>query len=381
MCQSLRMRLLLFIFFLATSNNLFAQKNIFKRLFSDQPDTTRSNSFLPIPIVAYAQETGLVFGATGLYSFYTDRQDKNNRNSTISIDLDYSTEKQATAFVKTDIWGLNNKYHYVSDIRYKFFPFYFYGIGNQTQEANKDLVLERMQDILLTIEKKTGSIFYTGIDVAFNNYAFEAKEPNRTFDTYPSLQGRNGGKALFIGLSQNIDSRNSNVYATKGTYLKIGFSYCPNFFGGANFEGTFLKCDFRSFKSIASKLVLGINANYQSIQGASIPFYLLPQLGSETIMRGYYTGRYRDQNLLAAQAELRYRFIPRLGIVGFIGVGSVYDNGGFKITDNKPSFGTGLRYFFEVERGLSISVDYGWGEKRPSENRQQGLYVSIGQSF
>ncbi|MFN8406401.1 MAG: hypothetical protein U0X71_02845 [Sphingobacteriaceae bacterium] len=148
------MRLLLFIFLLATSNNLFAQKNIFKRLFSDQPDTTRSNSFLPIPIVAYAQETGLVFGATGLYSFYTDRQDKNNRNSTISIDLDYSTEKQATAFVKTDIWGLNNKYHYVSDIRYKFFPFYFYGIGNQTQEANKDLVLERMQDILLTVEKK-----------------------------------------------------------------------------------------------------------------------------------------------------------------------------------------------------------------------------------
>jgi hypothetical protein len=40
-------------------------------------------------------------------------------------------------------------------------------------------------------------------------------------------------------------------------------------------------------------------------------------LGNDQMMRGYYSGRYRDENLMAAQAEIRYRFMNRFGIVAF----------------------------------------------------------------
>lgn len=120
---------------------------------------------------------------------------------------------------------------------------------------------------------------------------------------------------------------------------------------------------------------------YQSLQGNRAPFYLLPQLGNDQMMRGYYTGRYRDRNLLAAQAELRYRFIPKLGAVAFLGAGSVYNNRGFNLLNFKPSRGAGLRYFFDVNRGLSIRLDYGIGEKRTNEKRQKGFYVNLAEAF
>mgnify|MGYP002141710574 CR=1 FL=1 len=364
---------------LGIGNSSFAQKNLLKKLFSSEQDTSRSNTFLPIPTISYAQETGVEFGLTGLFSFYTDRQDKENRGSSLSGDATYSTEKQATARIKTDVWTIKNKYHYQAEVRYKNFPFYFYGIGSQTKDADKDLILERLQHVVFEAEKQFKPGYYLGLTAGFDSYAFEEKTPGGIF-TADSLIGKNGGTVLFIGLSQIIDNRNSNIYTTKGTYLKLNYSYNPNFFDGDNFEGSLFKLDFRAFKTLQSNLVLGFNANYQALVGGSPPFYLLPQLGNE-MMRGYYTGRYRDQNLLAAQFELRYRFKPRFAVVGFLGAGNVYGITSFQLAETKSTFGGGFRYFFEVERGLSLMIDYGFGEKAAGESRQQGLNIGIGQAF
>lgn len=374
------LKLVVIAFFLISKQNTFAQKKLIKKFFSPN-NTTRASTFLPIPLVTYAEETGLAFGVTGLYSFYTDSLDKNNRNSVISAEAEYSTEKQVIVFLKSDIWGINNNYHYVADIRYSYFPFYFYGIGNQTKEINKDLVTQQLRSLSVEVEKKLTPLFYTGIYTTFNHYSYIEKDPQGTFATSNQINSKGGGKAIFIGLSQIIDNRNSNVYPTAGNYLKVQYGYCPNFFAGDSFTGSNIKVDFRSFRSLNTKLVLGANANFQSIQGRYIPFYLLPQLGNDMIMRGYYSGRYRDQNLLAAQLELRYRFIPRAGVTTFIGAGNVYSNGNLRFNENKYSLGIGAQYFFDVERGLSIRADYAIGEKVHGEKRQDNFYITIGQSF
>ncbi len=62
--------------------------------------------------------------------------------------------------------------------------------------------------------------------------------------------------------------------------------------------------------------------------GEQLPFNQLSMMGGEMMMRGYYFGRYRDKNYLAAQAE--YRFLPfdfsrRLGGAVFGAVGAVSD--------------------------------------------------------
>jgi len=98
-------------------------------------------------------------------------------------------------------------------------------------------------------------------------------------------------------------------------------------------------------------------------------------------MRGYYGGRYRDKNLLAAQAELRYRYSSRFGATLFGGTGTVWGVDDFSTDSFKPNYGAGLRYFFDPEKGISVRLDYGIGEKRPNEKRQSGFYISIAEAF
>ncbi|MGB4775973.1 MAG: polymerase [Daejeonella sp.] len=364
------------------SSNSFSQIKFIKKLISGSKDTTRSASFLPVPIFGYAQETGFEYGIGSLYSFYTDRADTTTRSSGINLLAYLTTKKQSNFQIKADIWTPQNKYHFVNEVRYKNFPLNFYGNGNKTLKANEEVIIQKTFKLSAEVERRSGNSSYTGANLSYEKHNFKDKEPGGLFETDPFIYGHNGGRVLFIGLSQILDSRNTNTYTTKGIYFKINYSYAPDLFAEAdNFKGSLTKLDFRGFKSFNSKMVLGFNTIYQSIQGNKTPFYLLPQLGNDQMMRGYYTGRYRDQNLLATQTEFRYHLTPRFGFVGFLAGGTVYSNGNFKLGDIKPNYGGGFRYFFDLERNLSVRVDYGIGEKRPMEKRQQGLYFSLGESF
>ncbi|MBC7757402.1 MAG: polymerase, partial [Phormidesmis sp. FL-bin-119] len=73
----------------------FAQKKLIKKMFSNAADTTRSSSFLALPVLGYAQETGLEFGAVSLYSFYTDRKDTLTRASRLTGVATFTTKSQS----------------------------------------------------------------------------------------------------------------------------------------------------------------------------------------------------------------------------------------------------------------------------------------------
>jgi outer membrane protein assembly factor BamA len=358
-----------------------AQMKLIKKLLSNEKDTTRKASFMPIPVLGYAQETGFEFGLGALYSFYIDRKDTTNRSSNFAGTASYSTKKTYNLTLKGDAWTKGNRYHFIGDIRFKKMPFNFYGIGNNTQQIDEDRLVQQQVKILFDAEKSLLKSAYTGISLGFESYQFTDKVADGIFNTSPTLVDRNGGNVFYIGLSQSYDTRNSNNYPTKGFFGRISYQYAPDIYGGSNFTGSQLKVNIRNFWSLAPKLVLGIQGLYQTVQGSEIPFYLLPQLGNDEMMRGYYTGRYRDQHLLATQAEIRYRFMNRFGIVAFAGAGKVFANGKLSLTDLKPNYGVGGRYFFDAAKGLSIRLDYGVGEQRPNEKRQSGFYISLAEAF
>jgi outer membrane translocation and assembly module TamA len=96
-------------------------------------------------------------------------------------------------------------------------------------------------------------------------------------------------------------------------------------------------------------------------------------------MRGYYLGRYRDNNYSTIQSEIRYRPISRLGAVVFGGLGSTFsEQRSFRTIG---SYGLGLRYFFSLEHNSTVRFDYAIGEKRPGEKRQSGFYLSLSEAF
>lgn len=358
----------------------WAQMKLIKKLLSNEKDTLRKASFLPIPSFGYAQETGFQFGVGAILGFYADKLDTTNRPSSVTLNLNYSTLKAYNMSSFIDIWGKENKLHYLGELRFKRMPFSFYGIGNNTQEINEDKLMQQQIKVLLQAEKQLLPKAYTGVSLGFENYEYKDLVPDGIFSTNPYYSNRTGS-VLYLGISQSYDSRNNNNYTTKGFFIRGTYQYAPSIFSSGDFTGSQIKIDVRNFWKLNRSFAFGIQGLYNTLISKNIPVYLLPQLGSDEVMRGYYAGRYRDKNLLAFQGELRYRYNSRFGATIFGGTGTVWGIDHFSANAFKPDYGAGLRYFFDPEKGISVRFDYGVGEKKINEQRQSGFYISIAEAF
>lgn len=364
------------------TSSAFSQKKIIQKLFSS--DTTRHNSFLPVPIFGYTQEAGVEFGAAGIYSFYIDKNDTTIRASQIYGVAYTSTKGVSQISARGDVWSRQNKWHYIGEARFSNIPFNFYGLGDETLRANEDLIIQKRYRINAEVERELAKSYYPGIGFEFESLNFRDEEIGGIFDTenQAPLVDKDGGRFLFLKITQLLDTRNSNTYATKGFYGRLRYGYAPNLFGGNNFNGNLFTADARYFYTPTKKLTIASQLFYEGISSKNqIPFYQLRQLGNDQIMRGYYLGRYRDRNYLAVQAEMRFRIIERFGLVGFGGAGSAYGKDVSVTTNLKPNYGIGARVFFDLDKSLALRVDYGWGEKPTGEKRISGLYISLGEAF
>ena len=348
---------------------------------SNHNDSVRRNNFFPVPVLATAPETGLEYGFAAIYSFYTNKEDKDTRVSTLDFLGTHTTKNQTALKLVSNIWTKQNKYHYYSEFRYRYYPYDFYGIGANTLAADKDEIYEKRARVVIGADKKIVKNYYIGLKVGFEKYAYRDWAAGGGIFTTGNYYDKYGGKLAYIGLQQTYDSRNNVTYTTKGAYAMLSFNDVPDFFGGDNYNGAFINFDGRYFIPVNKKLILGINGIYQGISGKEIPFYLLPELGSSNIMRGYYQGKFRDKNMAAAQAELRYRLVPRFAVVAFGGYGTVWGQQDISADMLKPDYGVGFRYFFDLNKGLTLRLDYGVGQKPSGEKRISGYYFSMSEAF
>ena len=75
-------------------------------------------------------------------------------------------------------------------------------------------------------------------------------------------------------------------------------------------------------------------------------------------MRGYYEGRYRDQNLIEAQVELRQNIKKRHGMVVWIGAAQIFEQmKDMRFRQTLPNGGIGYRW--EFKKGINVRLDYG----------------------
>lgn len=374
--------LFLSLLFLALASSAQVPKFVPKfvrRLFFEK-DTSRRPSFVPVPAIGYAQETGFEFGGSGLYSFYSDTLDRSTRVSSIFGYATVTTKGQSRFSLSTSYWVPGNRYHYSAGISYVNFPVNFYGIGNATRAADADRIGQKRFRASLGGEKRFGKHVYIGAFAGGFDFSFSQKDSIGIFTTSNAVDGRQGGTSVFFGPSFIYDDRNSVTYTRKGSVLTASYSVLQGVFSNNNYHGGLLTVEAIHFFPLSKKLTLGVDAYDSNLFGNEYPFYYMPALGSDELMRGYYGGRYRDRNYVAAQTELRWRLSDRIGFVGFAGTGTVFRDG-FTFNELKPNYGAGFRYFFDVQKGLSLRFDYGFGEKRPGETRQKGFYIGLGEAF
>jgi hypothetical protein len=374
----------LFAVFLITlsSLSLHAQvqtiKKIIKNMYFNK-DTSKRSTFIYVPVLTTAPETGVEVGGSGLFSFYTDTVKKTNVSNIFGY-ASITTKRQTNLTLNSTYWFPGNSLHLASAISFINFPFDFYGIGNATSNASKVVLGEHRFKLNLEAETKVGDYFLLGLVGGGFYYHFHESDLQSLYYTDPEVQDRFGGPSIFAGPSVIFDSRNNNTYTTSGTIVTAYLNLNKGMFSNSSYEGGFFNIEYSGFFPLAKQWVLGFDIQEQSLVGGQSPFYLLPSLGSDEMMRGYYSGRFRDRNYLAGQTELRYRMTKRFGLDAFAATGEVFHTD-FDPHNLKPDWGGGIRYFFDVQKGLTIRMDYGLGEKRPGESRQQGLYIALGEAF
>ena len=177
-----------------------------------------------------------------------------------------------------------------------------------------------------------------------------------------------------MGIIVSYDSRNHIFYPTDGGIYELGTIVFSEYLG-SDFNYTKTLVDLRHYLGFADDQVLAFHLWYNFVSG-STPFYDLPLLGGDNIMRGYFEGRYRDKHYFATQLEYRIRVWWRFGLVGFVGVGDVANKiSTFELSKFKYSAGAGLRFRIDETELWDLRVDVGFGKNT------SGFYFHYNQAF
>ena len=300
--------LLLFLLLILCTGKLDAQKHslaarYWNSLVSDTSDISRPQ-MLVYPTVGYSPETRWQFGLSGLYVYYAKRDTANSLSSINPIAF-YTLEKQYGLWVDHNLYTNQNKWFLQGRLRLQHFPLFYYGIGPETRPENPARVDATQLMIRERLLRSVGPNLYAGLHADFQRHSslvFKADESN----PMEKPKGANGSTNLAFGLGIMLDTRNSVLNAREGVFSELAFLRYDDAWG-SDFNYTTFISDNRYYTSINSRDVLAFQLRAQ-VNVGEIPFNQLALLGNENIMRGYYTGRYRDNSLLAFQTE--YRFLP-----------------------------------------------------------------------
>jgi hypothetical protein len=137
------------------------------------------------------------------------------------------------------------------------------------------------------------------------------------------------------------------------------------------FEFNDLEVDLHGFWKLGSNFVLGVRLDAEDMSG-DVPFFLVPFID----LRGIPAMRFQGETVVVAETELRWSPHPRLGLVGFVGVGKAANS--FGDISDAPSHvtrGMGVRYFVARKMGMQVGVDVAEG---PEDTH---YYLTFGQAW
>jgi outer membrane protein assembly factor BamA len=302
------------------------------------------------PIAFYSNETGAAAGLASklLLSGYSDQ-----RVSSLTFVGYYTTNGQYSIKLKPELYMGSEKYKLSGKVQYKYANDPFFGIGNSTIIEDVVYYSSKFFKFDMSAQRRVLPNLYVGpqYNLAHNRLTDDSELIDNGLQTV-----RDGGLSSGIGIHLTYDTRDSNMYPIKGSYLEFSALTYQSFLeSDYKFNSYFI--DLCNYRTLFGDHVLALQGVFGVISG-SPPFLLMNSL--EDTLRGFSDNRFVDKNVAAFQAEYRLPLFLRLGAVGFVGVGQVGDKvSSFTLGGFKPSAGAGLRMTINREHRINLRIDYG----------------------
>ena len=341
---------------------------------SDTTSRTESSrsSVSILPVVGSAPETGFQYGVTAI-RMYRLGPSETTRVSQDQVYAIGTSKSQAKAFVQTDRWLRGDAWRLKFRAEYAHFPLPYYGVGSETPDAAEEWYTSTGPLLLALAQRRVARATFAGVVARMTRTTVSEIEPGGELAT-GNVLGTDGGTVSQVQGFIARDSRDHVVAARQGSFILLAAA-SANGAWGSDYDFSRYSVDGRKYWTFGSAHVLAAQFLFEATSG-SVPFDQLVQIGSDTAMRGYTRGRYRDSDGVGAQVEYRSPFFKRLGVVGFVGAGGVAPSTGkLSETTVRPSYGAGLRILLFPAQRATIRIDYGRG------TGSSGLYLALGEAF
>jgi hypothetical protein len=340
----------------------------------------RGSSLIPLPILFRGPETGTGFGGAATYLFRSspatiDEVTGWSDPSSITAVAIHTSRKQLVISIEPVLRLQGDRLRIAGGMEYVKFPSTFWGIGNDTDDALEEDYTPQAVNLEGQALWEIRPGWYWGLGARFARRWLFDIEPAGLLDR-DLVPGSRNGQIVGLGIALTRDTRDRSENPRSGTYHQLEVGSFASLLG-SDFEFTTTSLDLRGYLPFPPSSVLALRILGESVRG-TVPFDVLPQLGGDELLRGYYRGRYRDQNLLAAQAEVRSEVWWRFGLVGFAALGQVAPSPSrLRLDGMKASLGGGLRFALNKAEGLNLRADYAWG----LEKGTRAFYLSLGEVF
>lgn len=259
---------------------------------------------------------------------------------------------------------------------------FFYGIGNDT-DKDDDIsdFADSTQLVALWGARRMGHsnfwastllrMKHTEIDEGIGVTGIDSVP---TQNRYPGLFGLEGGYTNAYRVSFFHDDRDNKFRPTSGGYREVAFWGIEDGFGN-DFEYHRYYLDLRQFFAVKSdKDILAFRLQANKIDG-NPPFYELSVVGSEFTVRGFFEGRYRDNDSVTVNTEWRHRLWKIMESNLFFDFGRVYNKieEDFDFKSYRTAYGFGSR--LTIPPSIVMRMDIGFSVEGTV------FYLNFGHTF
>jgi outer membrane protein assembly factor BamA len=317
--------------------------------------------FMPIPYFNYNRSIGATFGALPMAMFNPVKSDTISPSSLAGLLGIYSTN---------NTWyfmGFTKMYFDEDNWRVAFAG----GVGS----INFQFYIENPIDVwvpyntsndfaAVEVQRKVIDELYFGLSYIYLKFV-------TTIDSLPKSQTENLNG---VGLKLTFDQRKNIYYPKSGIYSRLKYYSYPEAFGNES-PSNKIELSFNQYfpfrdeqDVLAWRLFVGLGLGDLTFNQQFI-------VGRKDI-RGYTQGEFRGNYKVDVQGEYRWNFAKRWGMVGFIGLATIYDSFN-KNDDGKllPGIGTGIRFTAFEESHMNVGLDVAVGDN------DWGMYFRIGEAF
>ncbi|MBI3790931.1 MAG: BamA/TamA family outer membrane protein [Gemmatimonadetes bacterium] len=327
-----------------------------------------------LPGIFYTPETDIGIGLGALW--VRAHPVAMTRPSTYSLNAIATRNGQFTLGGSADTWTTRNEWHLTFDGLLSKYPYRFYGIGNAGVDSGETYT-PTSRIIAVTAQKSVLPNIYAGVRVAYDDVLVDEIKPGAQL---LGAAGHDGWKLVTLGLLANRDTRDRLYWPSQGTFASVSASRAFAHLGSTH-PFTRVTLDSRAYGTITGEHLWAVQA-WGDFTDGLVPFDRLPQLGGQTVARGFLMGRFRDQQALSLQGEYRsapfavLEDVPRFSVVAFVGAAATSPVLGAFATDRAHvTGGFGFRYALSLPDRYNLRVDYGFGRD------SRAFSITVGEAF